>query len=321
MSDLHDNLRSICISILSFTSCILFIIIVVKLCGSKAESQDGRKTTMLALLIFSSQGIGWGLEVIRFQLFGHQRLINTPSIEVILYISALICVMISIVLFYSFMGIQLYLAFLNTNYKANKTVIYIHSFIFALVLLFCGIATYWQIETTNLAERNLILAIIFLLLGSGLIHLTYLFNRKLYQVLVSHRIHSKSQTSVIDTQHELPILHVIVKCTVLVSFGTISTCFLIIVALILGLVGGDLSIVLYWTIWIIYAVSQTMNLFLMLSINSGCYGVLCRFCHIRFQARCEKLVASSTNNNGKNMELSVDNNANDISVVDSTTVI
>lgn len=310
MWELHTLMRVITYIALSTVDLLLFIVVLYKSCIVNNIEKKRKIILSIALLIFSSQAFGFILEFIRLSLFEDQRLINTISFS--LFVIATFLVIVSIILLYMFMGIQLFIVFGDTTYQIGKGIIYIHLIIFTLIVIMVINHIYAQITQKHVIVST---ASIILLIAIGISHFVWTFNRKLYLMIVSYKQHSSGKL-VVDAHHEMPMLRVIVKVSVLLTLMAINTISIIVIALLLTFIGGDVSIIVYWIIWLIYASSASLSIFLMLSISDKWYGCLCRSCHIRFQQICENCVSNSVHiKQGSTKQLSVvDNTSNPSSV-------
>ena len=263
----------------------------------------------IASTIFIGQFTGFLSAAINTILHGN-NIINPddpPLIQQILGYITGICNASSSLLMYLFMAFQLIIVFKNTVFQVQKSVIYAHFILFIVILI---LVISMLIIAISGYKITILLAIFFILASIGAMHMAWLFNRKLYLMVLKQRKHSNTfsdsstnqiNNSTIDAQRELSILNVIIKITVIFTLYFISTIFIIVVLMALIILNSTLTIALYYVIFGIYAVTPSLSIFLMLSMNNDIYGCLCKCCHHQFSKLCHNLAITDDNKQEKTL--------------------
>ena len=195
-------------SYIAIWNLIFLSIVIYKSCIKKRFSklEHSKRMLIIAMIIFTGQFIGFSVNAIRLIIYGKSKwtLIESIMVGITILFNA-----ISSLLMYLYMAFSLHLVFKNTMYKINKFIINIHIINFTLIVLLCII-----MGLLSFLDYNVLLPlIIFILLCSiGAIHMTYLFNKKLYLMILSQRTKKQSITKhyhhTIDIQRELIVLNI-----------------------------------------------------------------------------------------------------------------
>ena len=290
----------------SLTNLFLFILLISKLCKlSKIEIEKSKTMIIITLTIFISLTICFVANSLRLFIYGNDQFHN--SITLSLYGISVVLGLVGAMSFYIFMGIQLLTIFKETKFKITKWIIITHGITFILSILFgFGRAFFQIIAHKDLENISGILCLF--LLSFGIFHFVWLFNKKLYLITLEQKQHLEAlQYSESEIHSELVLLQIIVKVTVLITFNVISTVCLIIIGIVLSIIGGNVSFMIFWIIWTFWAVIASLNIFLVLSPNGNQYKRLCIICDKQCLRLCiwmaskhtNSFSAPETNNNGQ----------------------
>eukprot|EP01083_Nonionella_stella_P099653 280190_1 len=287
----HEYVQIICEMTVSLADFTLLFTLIHRVKKMPKNERDKSKTLIrITLAIFIGFSICFTLNPLRILLFGTNRFDSTLTI--LLYSISIVCGIVSALLIYIFIAVQLYTIFKETKFKLKRCIILIHCVIFIAVIALNIARVLSQLLSQSLLE-NICGILSILTLSFGIFHFVWLLNKKLYLLTVEQAHHLKSLSNT-NIEEELVLFPVIVKVSVLITYNIVSTVGLIIIGIVLTVIGGEISVILFWIIWVFWASVASLSIFLLLSINDALYTTVCRVCHARLQRICHSIASLPT---------------------------
>ena len=286
-------------------------IVIYKSCVSKKERSIKKKMIIMAIFVFAGQFIGNLLSFIRHMIYSRDVTTISATVMYIVDAMGIICSEIGK---YVFLAVQLKLVFDDTIFKIKKSIINLHKAVLVMALIFIILTIIFYILSSLLGF--ICLAIAIALIAFGMLHISYLFNRKLFLLLISQRREANNNLSKSDIHRESNIMKVIIKTALL---NTLTICFAVIM-IIYGAIYFGMTLInrhtvfaiIYDGLWTLLMIMASLNIFFMLSMNQKMYRRLCKICNLQFKRLCswctdlneytdnaKRMVSSSTSQHGK----------------------
>eukprot|EP01084_Bolivina_argentea_P271807 462574_1 len=244
------------------------------------------------------------------------RLHPNETIWITFYVCFFLLLALSLILFYTFMLLRLKTTFEDTGYKISKHFTQSHVCIIILVTSITPIA----VVVEFMGYRYLFYILILLLMSLyfiGLFHLTYAFNKKLFQITLSIKEEAiiSPTTSVSSNENrrrsartsslsgkQLVLLSTIRKHTLL---GCLVLFMILIDILIVIIYSIVIQIYIFWCIgWALTINIAALCVYLGFAVNQNQYYLLCNKCDNCCEILCngiaeKNVLASMPQNNPK----------------------
>ena len=296
---------------------ILLIITIIKLCSIARSGRPFPKKPVIisAIVLYISALIGHTINAYGILSYKHWQNVSNPSHtqeSIILIASYGLFSCIALISTYLFTESLLYYSFKGSSYEISKKVIYCHILNIMLILsVVCITMTFRNILDGYQSNEYVSISIFISLLGFGLLHFVYLFNSRLFKIVLTNhdydnysRSRNISVASTVSSTQQMKLLKLITKFSVLTSiiliFLFITDIMGICVAIDMSFTDNDHGIVLrmiYWFFYSLFLMFGSLLIFLSFEMNNGCYQCLCRKCHEKFGQVCERMAQKSIEKN------------------------
>eukprot|EP01084_Bolivina_argentea_P261413 441723_1 len=293
--EFHLYFKIIASVVIVFWNVSLFIATIWKLWNKNRNSKIIKPVLCFALMIFMSLSVGFimnVLGVIYCKNWEDENGSNENISCIVLFSIYAICICIALVSAYLWTEALLYYSFKSSAFELSNRLVYCHMLNIVVILAIAIAAMVCHYLITKYASMSYIIfsiCIVFLL--AGLLHFVYLFNSKLFNLvlLMCHdedNIHIKTKSS----HRQVRLLQLITKFSVLTFFIIFEFIVMIIAGICESFISEDMQIVksIFWCCYGIFVIFGTFFIFLSFQMNDNCYDILCSKCHLYFEKICQK---------------------------------